>query len=417
MSRITDNFNSTDVSINVTDVSTDVQDSGVQSLQALQPMQVEIEPAAEQLEVKEEKPEVDVSKLEIGMIFKNYAELAAFLGERVSTGNGKRSQTSTWNRYFNWPQDGRRYIITEIYDIPLPKDSRADAVYVKYVELMLSLVLAQKESGVFYTTYPQLYKALNMVGSDYDRLRSYESTMNEIKRVDNEISAYGMWVLRSQAKSKLRRILNNALNSMQSRRLIFYSVGQAVRYFKDDDYEEATVEEQKQILDAEQRGLKKFGFPVIEAALNSKKSNEFKKYVNEYLEDNYGIIGHIQRVKIVYRRPYYMDEVVESILGKYKQMALEYYNTRAKMNKSVVDSFHEMVVKSHKRAESLYMEVNDEGWGVRSRMDGSNDSIKGDLRYVFDGEKFIDEYIVSEGEGRNENDKVFKVNVGKYLSM
>lgn len=364
---------------------------------------------------KQDKPEVDTSNLRIGMVFKNYTELCKHLEGRRIDGDSKEHILSTWRRYFDWRNVNRKFIITEIYDIPLPKDPRGDAVYTKYIELILTLALAQIEDGVFYTTYGALYKALNMVGSSYDRLKTYDSTMDEISRADNEISAYGMWVLRSQAKAKLRRILTNALKSMQSRRLIFFTVEQAISYSEDDkELESASDEELKYILEAQQAALKKYNYPVYEAAINSKDGNEFLRYVNKYLYDKYGIYKHIQRIKIVYRRPYYMDEVVASMLNKYRKMAMEYYETRKQLNDTIVDSFYRMVKQSHSRAIDLYNEVDENGYPVHQCNDKNMLSVKGGGWYLFDGEKFIEEYLISDGAGKNGNDWIFKLDLEKF---
>lgn len=364
---------------------------------------------------KQDKPEVDTSNLRIGMVFKNYTELCKHLEGRRIDGDSKEHILSTWRRYFDWRNVNRKFIITEIYDIPLPKDPRGDAVYTKYIELILTLALAQIEDGVFYTTYGALYKALNMVGSSYDRLKTYDSTMDEISRADNEISAYGMWVLRSQAKAKLRRILTNALKSMQSRRLIFFTVEQAISYSEDDkELESASDEELKYILEAQQAALKKYNYPVYEAAINSKDGNGFLRYVNKYLYDKYGIYKHIQRIKIVYRRPYYMDEVVASMLNKYRKMAMEYYETRKQLNDTIVDSFYRMVKQSHSRAIDLYNEVDENGYPVHQCNDKNMLSVKGGGWYLFDGEKFIEEYLISDGAGKNGNDWIFKLDLEKF---
>jgi hypothetical protein len=376
----------------------------------------ELEQSKEQeINGKQDEPEVDTSNLRIGMVFKNYTELCRHLEGKRIDGNSKEHTLSTWRRYFDWRNVNRKFIITEIYDVPLPKDPRGDAVYTKYIELILTLALSQIEDGVFYTTYGALYKALNMVGSSYDRLKTYDSTIDEISRADNEISAYGMWVLRSQAKAKLRRILTNALKSMQSRRLIFFSVEQAISYSKEgDELEAASDEELKYILEAQQAALKKFNYPVYEAAINSKDGNEFLRYVNKYLYSNYGICKHVQRIKIVYRRPYYMDEVVISMLNKYRKMAMEYYETRKQLNDTIVDSFYRMIKQSHNHAVDLYSEVDEEGFSVHQRNNKSAVSVNEGGWYLFDGEKFIEEYLVSDGAGKNGNDWIFKLDLEKF---
>ena len=66
--------------------------------------------------------EVNTSKLVIGMVIKNYKELCNLFGEDTKTGKAKQLQLKNWKRYFDWEKDGQKFIITDIYDTPLPKE-------------------------------------------------------------------------------------------------------------------------------------------------------------------------------------------------------------------------------------------------------------------------------------------------------
>ena len=359
--------------------------------------------------------EVDVSKLDIGMVVRNYKELCQLLAQTPKTGNARKAQLRMWNRYFNWERSGKKYIITEIYDIPLPEELRCDAMFAKYIETQLVLALAQQPEGVFCFTDSTIYKALNMVGSDYDLLKTYESTVNELKKINNEVSWYGMWLLRSQAKAKLRRILDNALESMKKRSLIVYKRENAVVHSEGEDPVSATDQEDKMILEAQQVALRELGYEILPAVINSKESSNFYRRVNEYLHDNYGIFGAFPWIKIIYKRPYYMDEVVERVKEQYSNMALEYYDSRKQLNESVVDAFYKMIKRSNKRAIKVLKREMEDSWSMGFAVGNSKNSIKSSPQYLFDGEAFIEKYIKSELEGRNDNDWVFKLDVNKFL--
>lgn len=61
---------------------------------------------------------------------KNYKELCALLGEEVKTGKSKQLQLDNLNRFFEWEKAGQKFIITDIYDTPLPKvDGRSSGNY------------------------------------------------------------------------------------------------------------------------------------------------------------------------------------------------------------------------------------------------------------------------------------------------
>ena len=78
---------------------------------------------------------LDTSRLEIGMIVKNYKELCNLLNENPKTGNSKNAQLKEWQRYFEFerPKYKQSYIILDIYDEPLDKeDNRKSGNYTVY---------------------------------------------------------------------------------------------------------------------------------------------------------------------------------------------------------------------------------------------------------------------------------------------
>ena len=110
-----------------------------------------------------------------------------------------------------------------------------------------------------------------------------------------------------------------------------------------------------------------------------------------------------------------MDEVVEKVKDQYSKMAAEYYDSRKRLNDSVVDAFYEMVKQSNKRATKILNEKGEDGWSKNHLEEDSKDYIKSTPQYLFDGEVFIEKYIRSELEGQNDNDWIFKLDTTKFL--
>lgn len=54
-------------------------------------------------------------------IVKNYKVMCELLKEPEKSGASKRAQQVEWKRYIDFEREGQRYIIKEIYDIPLPE--------------------------------------------------------------------------------------------------------------------------------------------------------------------------------------------------------------------------------------------------------------------------------------------------------
>lgn len=85
--------------------------------------------------------DIDVSKLYIGMVIKNYKELCNILGQEIKDGKSKKLQLENFKRYFDFEKSGQKFIITDIYDTPLTKEDRRrlgnNSIYVKNIELIL----------------------------------------------------------------------------------------------------------------------------------------------------------------------------------------------------------------------------------------------------------------------------------------
>lgn len=60
-------------------------------------------------------------QLQSGQVFKNYRHLVDFLGEDVKGGKSKQLQIKEWMRHFDYHKDGNKFIIDELYDVPLDK--------------------------------------------------------------------------------------------------------------------------------------------------------------------------------------------------------------------------------------------------------------------------------------------------------
>lgn len=69
----------------------------------------------------------NIEMLGIGMEFKNYGEMCKYLNEKKKNAIPYTHQQEEWNRYFEYERDGRKCIITKIYNPPLP--SLENALY------------------------------------------------------------------------------------------------------------------------------------------------------------------------------------------------------------------------------------------------------------------------------------------------
>ena len=64
---------------------------------------------------------MNIENLKEGMEIKNYKVLCELIGWSISFGDSKRSQLKELNRFCDFQKQGNKFIIKEIYEIPLDK--------------------------------------------------------------------------------------------------------------------------------------------------------------------------------------------------------------------------------------------------------------------------------------------------------
>lgn len=120
---------------------------------------------------KEDIQGIDVSRLESGVVVKNYKEMCEILEEDICEGNSKKAQLKEWTRYFAWEKKGQKFIILDIYDEPLPKDDgrQNKNIYVQYIQVILMKILSKQRNTKepFYITTNQMWKLLGMINDNY----------------------------------------------------------------------------------------------------------------------------------------------------------------------------------------------------------------------------------------------------------
>lgn len=165
--------------------------------------------------------EINISNLAVGMIVKNYRAMCALLGEAVKTGNAKKSQMKTWERYFRYEKvkGSQKMVITEIFEQPKEKvDKRTDGVYVKSIEVILLHELAKRKDYTATFTKNALWHRLGMVNDNYKKISTAD-----LKTLDDCITDFEINHFYQRADSRLTGILKTALDSMQKRWVIEYT--------------------------------------------------------------------------------------------------------------------------------------------------------------------------------------------------
>ena len=315
---------------------------------------------------KEDTQRLDVSKLESGMVVKNYKEMCEMLDEEITDGNSKKAQLKEWSRYFVWEKKGQKFIVLDIYDEPLPKDDgrQNKNIYVQYIQVILMKILSKQKNTKepFYITTNQLWKLLGMINNNYKNI-SLDDLNNMI--TDYEVTPFDMKKFYQRCNQRLREILFSSLNKLEDRALIKYEI-ETVIVFLDEDgktaYKPANDVQKKKILKAERKALLDMGLESKQHAYAKFKEAEFFERVNAYLHEWYGWEYTFNRIKINYNKSdvletVYKDEV--KLKSDFEEMKLQ----RLGLNDRVVEALYKnaqiMAENRHKKADQEYQEALD----------------------------------------------------------
>lgn len=124
--------------------------------------------------------ELDTSNLHSGMMVKNYEEMCRLLNQDILAGNSKKAQLEQWRRYFDWENDGHKFIILTVYEEPIAGMLPDSAIYAKFMQLALMEAFDNINGGTYHFFATRLMERVGMVNEDYKQLISSEENRKEM---------------------------------------------------------------------------------------------------------------------------------------------------------------------------------------------------------------------------------------------
>nr|WP_302660420.1 hypothetical protein [uncultured Clostridium sp.] len=238
--------------------------------------------------------------LRIG-IFK-YKEICEMLGWKVySGGTAKKSQFKELDTLCKYQKKGQKIIIQEIYQKKLIKeDKRRDkAIYVDPIKTILFYSL-RSFKGELYFSVNKFIKVLEIFNQHYYGLENEEDYV-EVSLATG-IDIHTLKGFKVGSRREAQRIIERALRSMRSQRIIDYVEGRII-VTNDNEYRPATPEERRVIQRIEEDELKKLGcynmaslkFKNLEKTFYFRIKQRFNKEGLEYVDYTfygYSIVSH-----------------------------------------------------------------------------------------------------------------------------
>lgn len=298
-----------------------------------------------------------LQNIEIGKTYKNYKNMCDVLQEPIKNGKSKTYQIEEWKRYFNFEKVGQKFLVTEIYQVPLKNEDLRNkgnnSIYVQYIELLLLNQLAKEPNWRCALTKQKLFEILGLTNKKYK-----EKPYKELMEFNSSIKTFDINHFYQRANQKLEQILFGALKNLKNRCLISYSE-QIVIVDQNNETKIASDKEIKLINSIYKQVLNEMKYISLTQVFLKFKGDDFYNRVNEILYERYKWQYTYKQYKLIYTK----EDVIQEIPN------VEARITKLKLNDKVINVMNLQANKKYNDNQSkLKEEINtylgsDKVWG------------------------------------------------------
>lgn len=276
----------------------------------------------------------DISKLEVGMEFKNNKVLCNFLNIEYQGGRSKESIIKELNRHVEYKRTGNAYEITKVYDSPKADLSTRGSKYGRYMDP----ILLRKIYEFFQSNPCERYFVIDIVHLATEiGLCNYEFDSFYLNRNDlvNKRLSNNYYKIRNEVKkiieSSIDRLVEKKQICCQKTYIVNDRYGESEHcppYF--EDYRLVTPNEHLMIENARE---------TVEESLGYKKYVLYKFHMDEFLDERQKILDDsddnlyhpmaIYRFKLLDKKNIPKKSVAENFIIELNRL---YYEGRLKAN-------------------------------------------------------------------------------------
>ena len=321
---------------------------------------------------------MNLEKLEVGMVVKNYRSLCELLGVNTKTGNSKKSQLKDWERYFSYDKDGIKFVITEIHNNVKDKNNNHGgsrySVYGDVVQLLI-LNLLGRENGRMTIGRTKLQNTIGMVNFNFS---VGKSKMEDLARI-LKTNIYTVRDFYNTNDDNFKKIIEYSLEQLSDKRIISYENTMKGRDSVTGSIRDLTDDEKELVLLVEGRILIQFGYEKISDIRNSEDWKTYKDKCNTLIKDLTSLSYYFEAYKIFVNNDLAENErlkLINSIILSDEEFSenkkvlnsiiLERNNTNAikrrekEIMKSTITKFHrtkEEYIEDIKKLSSLLLNI------------------------------------------------------------
>lgn len=250
--------------------------------------------------------------------FISYKELMEKIGLDRKTGKSKQLQLENLYRFieYDYDKDQKKYLITNIYKRHLakqPRKLREDAIYTKYIEILLLSYFKNNKKPSIIMSKKQWWLTLSMVNSNYLKYDQYENRKKILKLgYSDTMTIENINTFYFRVNKRFTTLFIRALDSLVNRRLIDYERVYMLRYEDDNlfDFHQANDDEHSKILDCEHKALKELEFKSIQQLYgHPEKMIDYYNTIERIQSELYGISEAYSQIKIIYGKKFINTEL------------------------------------------------------------------------------------------------------------
>lgn len=285
------------------------------------------------------KLEIVKNNLSEGQIV-SYKELCNLLDLPYFNGKQKQYQLKDLKRYFDFENINRKIKITEIYDSVLPKEPKANVLYVKYIECILLSMLAQSPDNKIYRTNNELYYQLGMANNMF--VKCYN---NYKLLVGDDITYLDIRDFYDRCNKNLASILTSSFTSLKNRRLVDASKEYMIGIKNKDgiiEYHEAKDYERTEILRIERETMLSYGAETEFQIYQNHKQKKYFEDLDRIFKEEYNWDKVFRTNKIIYCR----ETAIKALSDDKIRLK------RLMLNEAIVNKFY-------RQSEALYKKEKD----------------------------------------------------------
>ncbi|MEW5569636.1 hypothetical protein [Rossellomorea marisflavi] len=328
---------------------------------------------------------MNTSNLSAGQIFKNYKEITTALSEPIKSGNAKKAQLKEWERYFKHDKEGNKFIITHIYNVPLPENHNRTKYISTIEKLIIDKIMKSDQVGRVFISKAALLKELKMINQNYTFAKYKQLRLSKHMNITlEEIEDFYL-----TSDSLLKRNIEAALTSLRNQSLIFWtnaitlcivnstaqingynqiktSKHETINEYGEEEvdftvsnptvyreYRKADKEEVKLILKLERETLNKYGCDSISDIFKKGLSKRFYKDVRDQLFEVSNIFFYFNSYEIIANEEHLLEKWDE--LTHFQMEEEEANEQKCILNEDIINRINENINKRHERSSEKYL--------------------------------------------------------------